>query len=209
MLLLLDSGSSHSFFSAAFVKRLQLPTIPIPSVPVKMANGKFILCEAMVPHLTWISQGHTLATDLQVLQLDAYDAVLGMDWLDAHSPMNCRRKEKAISFDHDGEWITFQGLTTQPTASPEQMDFHALQQLDDHNEIWALAVVEYLSDTITKPAASPEVPVLLDNFVDVFAEPEDLPPERQYDHTITLEPGTRPPNLKPYRYSLLQKDEME
>jgi hypothetical protein len=47
MLLLLDFGSSHSFVSAAFVKRLQLPTIPIPSVPVKVANGQFILCEAM------------------------------------------------------------------------------------------------------------------------------------------------------------------
>jgi hypothetical protein len=81
--------------------------------------------------------------------------------------------------------------------------------LDDHNEIWALAVVEYLSDTITKPTASPEVSVLLDNFVDVFAEPEDLPPQREYDHTITLEPGARPPNSKPYRYSLLKKDEIK
>jgi hypothetical protein len=32
---------------------------------------------------------------------------------------------------------------------------------------------------------------------------------RQYDHAISLEEGTVPPNTKPYRYSPIQKDEIE
>jgi hypothetical protein len=39
MLLLLDSGSSHSFVDAAFAARLSCPTVPISPVPVQVANG--------------------------------------------------------------------------------------------------------------------------------------------------------------------------
>jgi hypothetical protein len=50
---------------------------------------------------------------------------------------------------------------------------------------------------------------ILTEFADVFSEPQGLPPHRQYDHAISLEEGSQPPNTKPYRYSPLQKDEIE
>jgi hypothetical protein len=40
MLLLVDSGSSHTFVNANFVRHLQCPTVPIPAVSVKVANGE-------------------------------------------------------------------------------------------------------------------------------------------------------------------------
>jgi hypothetical protein len=49
---------------------------------------------------------------------------------------------------------------------------------------------------------------ILTEYADVFAEPKELPPHRQYDHAISLEEGTVPPNTKPYRYSPIQKDEI-
>ena len=36
-----------------------------------------------------------------------------------------------------------------------------------------------------------------------------MPPQREFDHKITLTPGSRPVNLRPYRYSPEQKDEIE
>jgi hypothetical protein len=144
-----------------------------------------------------------------VLNLDAYDGVLGMDWLDAHSPMTCQWKEKAISFDHQGVWITLQGVTPDNTPPPQQMDLQLLQQFEAHNEIWAMAVVEQLPDGQTTSATPPAIQMVLTEFADVFTEPEGLPPHRLYDHAITLEPDARPPNSKPYRYSPLQKDEIE
>lgn len=36
-----------------------------------------------------------------------------------------------------------------------------------------------------------------------------LPPHRQYDHAVTLVEGALPANTRPYRYSPLQKDEIE
>jgi hypothetical protein len=46
-------------------------------------------------------------------------------------------------------------------------------------------------------------------FQDVFATPSGLPPERQYDHTISLTPNAVPVNTRPYRYSPAHKDEIE
>jgi hypothetical protein len=50
--------------------------------------------------------------------------------------------------------------------------------------------------------------VLLE-FEDVFAEPSVLPPHGQCDHTVPLLLGANPVNVKPYRYFLLHKDEIE
>ena len=87
MLLLLDSGSTHSFVSSSFVARAGLSTVPIPPKQVKLPNGDILTCDRMVPKLTWWCQGHTLAADMRVLDMDVYDGILGYDWLQLHSPI--------------------------------------------------------------------------------------------------------------------------
>ena len=39
-----------------------------------------------MPQCAWISNGHTFHTDLKILSLGSYDAILGMDWLEYHNP---------------------------------------------------------------------------------------------------------------------------
>ena len=43
----------------------------------------------------------------------------------------------------------------------------------------------------------------------VFEEPSGLPPNCPHDHAIQLIPGSQPPNIRPYHYPCLQKDEIE
>jgi hypothetical protein len=50
---------------------------------------------------------------------------------------------------------------------------------------------------------------LLENYSDLFKEPEGLPSARGYDYVIPLKEGSQPVNLRPYRYSGLQKDVLE
>jgi hypothetical protein len=112
MLLLVDSGSSHSFINKNFVESIGVQTVPIPAVPVKLANGQLVHCAQLVPQLSWTCQGASFATDLRVLELGAYDGVLGKDWLDQFSPMTCDWKGNAISFMHQGQEVTLHGLVT-------------------------------------------------------------------------------------------------
>lgn len=53
MLLLLDSGSSHSFVDKSLVDKLQCQTTPISTLKVKVASGDFMYCDTMVQNMQW------------------------------------------------------------------------------------------------------------------------------------------------------------
>ncbi|XP_071680988.1 uncharacterized protein [Lolium perenne] len=179
-------------------------------VAVKVANGQYIASDTMVPALEWKCQGAVFKTDLRVLALGAYDGVLGKDWLDSFSPMTCHWNDNKITFDHEGKTVVLQGLLPVQISSAEQLDFETLQQLHADNEIWSMAVLENWAEIAADSETLPsQIQAILTDFNDVFAEPEGLPPHRQYDHAVTLEEGASPPNVKPYRYSPMQKDEIE
>jgi hypothetical protein len=73
-----------------------------------------------------------------------------------------------------------------------------------------MAVLENWQDLVNDPEALPtSIRAILTEFNDAFAEPQGLPPHRKYDHAVTLTEGASPPNVKPYRYSPMQKDEIE
>nr|GEW49340.1 reverse transcriptase [Tanacetum cinerariifolium] len=50
---------------------------------------------------------------------------------------------------------------------------------------------------------------LLDDFKSVFEVPKGLPPQRAYDHLISLMPNTPPINIRPYRHPPNQKEAVE
>jgi len=50
---------------------------------------------------------------------------------------------------------------------------------------------------------------VLDNYGSVFQMPKGLPPSRNREHAITLQDGTSSINLRPYRHSFGQKNEIE
>lgn len=50
---------------------------------------------------------------------------------------------------------------------------------------------------------------ILRAYEDVFRTPSELPPRRIFDHHIYLQPGSRPVNVRPYRYPHFQKNEIE
>lgn len=54
-----------------------------------------------------------------------------------------------------------------------------------------------------------ELQSLLDNYAELFQTPSTLPLAIPFDHNIQLLLGAQPINIKPYRYSPAQKDEIE
>jgi hypothetical protein len=62
---------------------------------------------------------------------------------------------------------------------------------------------------VQESAIPSNIQKLLSVYEDVFQIPSALPPPRPFDHQIHLLPGAHPVNVRPYRYSLLQKTEIE
>ena len=48
-----------------------------------------------------------------------------------------------------------------------------------------------------------EMQKVLEEFKDIFKQPETLPPQRQHDHKINMVEGAQLINIRPYRYGSL------
>jgi len=207
MLTLMDNGSSHSFVDSSFLEKAGITAVPTLPKKVKLANGQVVISDKVVPQLSWWCQGHTITSEMRVLDLGAYDAILGYDWLQPHSPMSCHWEVRTISFMHNGKSVTLQGVQP-PKAQVTAVSSDTLLKWTKGNDIWAYALVDYVPAD-TAPAPPPAIQQLLSKYQDVFAAPHTLPPSRRYDHTIPLIPGAVPVNARPYRYSPAHKDEIE
>lgn len=87
VLLLVGSGSTHSFVTASFAARAGCQLTPTEAIAVRVAIGAQLQSNVIARQLSWWTQGHTFETGMGVLELGAYDAVLGMDWLEHYSTM--------------------------------------------------------------------------------------------------------------------------
>jgi hypothetical protein len=108
MLILVDSGSSHSFFSQPFITHTLIVAPPTNPIQVRVANGDTLMSSTSVNGLEWWAQGYTFYTDMRVLELKAYDAILGYDWLRQHSPMICHWDLKTMEFQERGQHVHLQ-----------------------------------------------------------------------------------------------------
>jgi hypothetical protein len=59
--------------------RISNKAIPAPTLRVKVANWQVVHSTTEVQGLEWWIQGNTFCTDVRVLDIGAYDMILGMD----------------------------------------------------------------------------------------------------------------------------------
>jgi hypothetical protein len=102
MLILVNSGSSAPFIISSMVGKLGLQTVACTSAQVKVANGEVLYCDYYVHQVQWWANGHMFSTDMRVLDLRAFDVILGYDWIWAHSPMLCDWDKKVLEFTDQG-----------------------------------------------------------------------------------------------------------
>lgn len=56
-------------------------------ISVQVANGELLSSSKVIPATVWSMQGLEFQQDLKVIPLSSYDMILGLDWLEQHSPM--------------------------------------------------------------------------------------------------------------------------
>jgi hypothetical protein len=147
-------------------------TITIPSLNVKVANGQTVVSTQIVRSLEWWIEGCTFSVSARMLDLAAFDLILGMYWLELHSPMTCDWLQKKIQFDHQGTLVTLQGIL--PTETPVLSEISS-EQVHKHDS----AQEQYLINGIPK-----EIQQVIHVNSDMFAIPTSLPPNRAFYHAI-------------------------
>ena len=146
---------------------------------------------------------------MKILPLGVYDAILGMDWLEEHSPMNVDWRGKQLWITTPTGTVHLQGQIEGVTSCTEinSLQPQCMQRQGEVAQVVQLYQV-CESDEIFTPTLG-NIQAVIDQFKDIFEEPKGLPPRRACDHRIPLMPGAQPVNLRPYRYKPEHKSEIE
>jgi hypothetical protein len=137
--------------------------------------------------------------------------ILGANWLATYSPNYTDWDNRSISITVDGKWCTLTDTHTQPVNCV--ISAKACSKLLSQGAQAYLIQIQSPEPTAMDETGSPELNVevldILHQYNDVFQEPTALPPERTCDHTIPLQNGSQPPNVRPYRMPHKQKNLVE
>ncbi|XP_074559160.1 uncharacterized protein LOC141815105 [Curcuma longa] len=91
---LIDTGSSHSFMSRIFLRKIgRISMVRPSSLAVSLPSGEVLTTNQQIRGCPLDFDGHLLTVDLQVLDMMEFDIILGMDWLATyHATVDCRAR---------------------------------------------------------------------------------------------------------------------
>ena len=209
VLVLVDSSSTASFLGSHLMGIM--PEVQLLSKPLKIrvADGRVLLSKYFVPDCKWLCGGLTFSTHFKIIPLGGYDIILGMDWLERHSPMSVHWAEKWLEFEYGQRKVQLQGVQPriQTCYSLKCGQLDSLIKQEAVEQLLILKNVE--KGEVTAELVPKPIQQLIDQYQHLFLKPEGLPPRRPVDHAIDLLPGAQPFWLRPYRYTPQQKDEIE
>ncbi|KAL4032651.1 hypothetical protein IC575_005732 [Cucumis melo] len=204
-LVLFDSGSSHSFISSAFVLHARLEVEPLHHVlSVSTPSGECMLSKEKVKACHIEIAGHVIEVTLLVLDMLDFDVILGMNWLAAnHASIDCSRKE--VTFNPPS-MASFKFKGGGSRSLPQVISAIRTSKLLSQGTWGFLASVV---DTREVDVSLSSEPVVRD-YPDVFPEElPGLPPHREVEFAIDLEPGTVPISRAPYRMAPAELKELK
>ncbi|KAL0537704.1 hypothetical protein IC582_026689 [Cucumis melo] len=204
-LVLFDSRSSHSFISSAFLLHARLEVEPLHHVlSVSTPSGECMLSKEKVKACQIEIAGHVIEVTLLVLDMLDFDVILGMDWLAAnHASIDCSRKE--VTFN-PSSMASFKFKGGGSRSLPQVISAIRASKLLSQGTWGILASVV---DTREVDVSLSSEPVVRD-YPDVFPEElPGLPPHREVEFAIELEPGTVPISRAPYRMALAELKELK
>ncbi|XP_042059685.1 uncharacterized protein LOC121804234 [Salvia splendens] len=206
IVLLFDTGASHSFISTSCVSTLELTPEPAePRVTVSSPVGGVIEITQKCSNLEiTLGERKVIANNLGVMKMEDVDIILGMEWLAKnHATIKC--SERHISFQTPGE---------------EQVELHGITMNKRKSIISVLqaaalvkkgcpAYLVYLSEEHNEEKKIEDVDIVRE-FPDVFPDTlPGLPPDRRLEFTIDLEPGAAPISKAPYRMAPKELGELK
>jgi hypothetical protein len=184
---LFDSGASHSFISAAYVGKYNLPLALLMCQMIVSSLGGDMPARQLGLKLNLKIRGVDFVANLIVLESQGIDVILGMDWLSKYKVLINYAKKSLKLTTSKGKEMEF---ITEPVVTAKAVANHVkVNQLD--------------------ASQGSEVPVV-NEFPDVFTEElPGMPPDRDIEFVIELKPGTTPIYKTPYRMATPELAELK
>jgi hypothetical protein len=169
--ILFDSGATHSFISEKLISKLGLKGSHTSAYKIISPGGQ-ITSNILIRGVSLGLGSKTIPTNLIVINLVGMDVILGMEWMNQHK----------VILDISDRVVEINS----PTVG------HTTLYLPFRDGTDSCAYV-----TIISPID--EIPVVCE-YPDVFPdELPGMPPDRDVEFVIELQPGTAPISKRPYR----------
>jgi hypothetical protein len=171
-LILFDSGASHSFISQKFSAKCQLPFYHAKGSFVIATPGGKIATNQLNQSVPIQLGSHIIKTTLLVLGLENVDIILGANWMTRHQEV----------LDVASHIVEINSLICG--------SFTLFLPSQDSTQSCAFAMTELPLKKI----------LVVCEYADVFPdELPGMPPDRDIEFAIELQPGTTPISKRPYR----------
>ena len=141
---------------------------------------------------------------LVILEMVDFDVILGMTWLSPNfAILDCNAKTMTLA-KHGTDPLVWEGDYTSNMV--HIVSFILAKRMVSKG---CLAFLAHLRDDTTQVPSIESVSIVRE-FLDVFpADLPDMPPDRDIDFCIDLEPGTRPISIPPYRMAPAELRELK
>jgi hypothetical protein len=172
MIILFDSGATHSFISPKCGTKIGLDIYPANGAYMITTPGGKISSNQINRKVPIQLGSHLIKTDLLLLDLERMDVLLGMDWMTRHR-VSLDISSRAVEID-----------------SPDQKTTILYLPQWECSNSYAYAV---------EGIKLKDIPIICE-YPDIF--PDDLlgmPLDRDIEFIIELQPGTAPISKRPYR----------
>ncbi|KAI3760252.1 hypothetical protein L1987_50645 [Smallanthus sonchifolius] len=207
----IDSGSCDNLISEEAVQKLALKTEshhkPYKLQWLKKGGEATVSKKALVS----FSIGTTYKDDVvcDVVPMDACHLLLGRPW-EYDRSIEHDGQSNSYSFMFGGVKITLVPSKPKQLATKQSSNLLAISQFEDEL-VGADNVFVLIGKPVPEEVEIPEAMVpLLEEFSDVFPDdlPDGLPPLRDIQHHVDLEPGSQLPNRPHYRMSPREHEEL-
>ncbi|KAF7806156.1 Ty3/gypsy retrotransposon protein [Senna tora] len=195
---LIDNGSTLNFIKRSVAEKLKLQMNEIQPFKVQTGNGAFLVCNHQCKQVKFVVQQHVFIVDLFVMDIKGADVVLGVQWLAELGNIVINHKELTMLFQWHGHEVRLQG---ESMLREVPINGKAIKKMAEENTIACLFSMQKVNEEEAqeKQGVQEEIVKVLEQYQDIFSEPKHLPPEREVDHYINLEPGSKPVSVRPYR----------
>jgi hypothetical protein len=207
VVILIDTGSTHNFMDPSIQQRAHLHLQSTTGLLVRVANEDSLCSTGKCVDIPFHIQGNTYHTDFYVLNLGGCDIVLGVQWLNTLGPILWAFVKLRMEFNLLDSRHVLQGITPTEVSLMNGEQFGRAMNQDKQGLVLQLLPPDAFC--ISTIETEPFFVNLLDQFQEVFGEPTGLPPNRDHNHNIVLQPGAKPVCVEPYRYPYFQKTKIE
>ncbi|XP_055814099.1 uncharacterized protein LOC129883465 [Solanum dulcamara] len=202
---LFDPGSTFSYVSPAFADGLDL-YCDLLDMPIRVSTpvGESVLVEKVYRSCLVTFVGSRTYVDLIILEMVDFDVILGMTWLSPNfAILDCNAKTVTLAkpgMDQlvwEGDYIS---------TLVQIISFLRAKRLVNKG---CLAFLAHLRDDNSEVPTIESISIVRE-FMDVFpADLPGMPPDRDIDFCIDLEPDTRPIFIPPYRMAPAELRELK